>query len=76
MEILKALQTNARIIHLYSNISMASWKDYRLWNKSDVGSNWPLNSPWIMSTNESKPRFLHHKIQVRIPTSRILIRIK
>lgn len=39
MEVSKALQTNARIIHLYSNISMVKWKDYGLWNKLDVVSN-------------------------------------
>lgn len=45
MEVLKELLASTEMIHLYSNISMPRQNNYRLWNKSDMGSNLSFNSP-------------------------------
>lgn len=44
MEVLRAVQTNAKVMHLYSNIFTVKWNDYMIWNKSDVGFSLFLRS--------------------------------
>lgn len=76
MEALKELLANAEMIHLYSNISMPRQNNYRLWNKSDMGSTLSL------TVLEQRPlmtvsfNFIMHKCEPKYLPPRILIKTK